>query len=55
MRDIKEILIDIKYALLEIKEELSRANDLKEVELDIKSPATYKSEVYCNKIRKMEK
>lgn len=55
MNDIKQILIDIKNALLEIKEELSRANDLKEVELDMRSESVYKSEVHYNKTRKMNK
>ncbi len=52
MNDIKKILIDIKEVLLGIKEELSRENDLKELELNIKSETEYKIEHPFNKTRK---
>ena len=55
MNDLKEILVDIKNALLNIKDELKRANNLKEVELGITTETLYKAELYSEKVRKMER
>lgn len=55
MNDLKEILIDIKEALLEIKNELERQNDLKEVELKLQSDLKYKTEKNIKKLQRKQK
>lgn len=55
MNDLKEILIDIKEALLEIKNELERQNDLKEVELKLQSDLKYKTEKNIKKLQREQK